>query len=180
MTTIKLRTYILIAALVLAVIPAKSRADYWELRSTHMTVPGTHEIEAGKIEKGIRISKNWLSHIDKRKKVGVLTNLCVGFIVKKDFEQAAQHCNAAIRESGSKSVTYNNRGVLMAMQGRYEEAEQDFAAASTSSCDDKCSDAAPQNTQHPRAVAMRNLEKATVLANAARGDSGEQVVARTD
>ncbi|MCH8060572.1 MAG: hypothetical protein IIA11_08955 [Proteobacteria bacterium] len=170
----------MIAALLLATIPTISNAEAWELRTTPNAVPGTLEIESGKIDKAIRISNVWLSHVVKQKKVAVLNNLCIGYILSKKFDQAEVYCDRAVERRNYKTVSYNNRGVLRALQGDYEGAVQDFADASNAGCVNGCSNAAPKDLQRPRAVAMRNFDRAEYHPKAARTVNDDQIAARTD
>ena len=168
------------AALLLATIPSISTAEAWELRTTPNAVPGTHEIESGKIDKAIRLSNAWLPHVVKEKKVAVLTNLCIAYTLSKEFDQAEDYCDKAVERPNNKTVSYNNRGVLKAMQGDYEGAVQDFANAANAGCDKGCSNYAPKDLQHPRVVAMRNLDRAEYQVKAASMDNVDKVAARTN
>ena len=166
--------------LLLLAFPSVSNAEAWELRTAPDTVPGTHEIESGKIDKAIRISKVWLPHIARREKVAVLTNLCIGYILSKEFDQAEEYCDQAVERRNHKTVSYNNRGVLKALQGDYDGAVQDFASASNAGCADGCSDAIPKDLQQPRAVAMRNFGRAEYHVKAAKTGDDDQITARTE
>ena len=168
------------AALLLATIPSISNAEAWELRTTPNAVPGTLEIESGKIDKAIRISNVWLPHVVQQKKVAVLNNLCIGYILNKDFEQAEEYCDRAVDRRNYKTVSFNNRGVLRALQGDYEGAVQDFASASNAGCANGCSKVIPKDLQQPRAVAMRNFDRAEYHPKAARTVNDDQIAARTD
>lgn len=176
---------ILIAAiatsLVIVTLPSMSRADTWELRTVDEEVPGTREIEAGKPEKAIRISKVSLSRTRPALKVAVLTNLCIGHILIRDLDQAEQYCDLAAARSMERTVTHNNRGVLKALQGDYVAAVQDFSIAANVGCFNGCNATgrAPQNL--PRPVARRNLEKAqTIVAKSRDATDADRVAARTE
>jgi tetratricopeptide (TPR) repeat protein len=166
--------------MLLASLPSVSNAEAWELRTAPDAVPGTHEIESGKIDKAIRISKVWLPHIARREKVAVLTNLCIGYILSKEFDQAEEYCDRAAERPNARTVSYNNRGVLKALQGDYEGAVQDFANASNAGCADRCSKAGPRDLQQPRAVAMRNFGRAEYHVKAAKTGNDDQIAARTN
>ncbi len=168
------------ATLLLVAFPSVSNAEAWELRTAPDAVPGTHEIESGKIDKAIRISKVWLPHIARQEKVAVLTNLCIGYILSKEFDQAGEYCDRAVERRNDEAVSYNNRGVLKALQGDYEGAVQDFANASNAGCANGCSNAVPKDLQQPRAVAMRNFGRAEYHVKAAKTGNDDQIAARTD
>jgi len=168
------------ATLLLATFPAVSNADAWELRTAPATVPGTFEIEFGEIDKAIRISKVWLPHIDRRKKVAVLSNLCIGYIRSNEFDQAEEYCDRAVEQPNQKTVSYNNRGVLKALKGDYAGAMQDFASALNAGCSDDCFDAGNGRKDLPRAVAQRNFGKAEFHVKAAKTGNDDQIAARTN
>ena len=162
-------------------MPILASAEQWELRTAPESVPGTHEIEAGEIDKAIQISNVWLPHIARTKRVAVLTNLCVAHIHIKNFATAADYCDRAVEQPNAKAVTYNNRGVLKVLQRDYEGALRDFANASKPGCFGECSnEGVPRNKNQPRAVALRNLAKTEIHARSAREPDTEDLSARTD
>lgn len=169
-----------VAALLLATIPAASSAEGWELRTAPDAVPGTAEIESGKIEKAIRISEIQLSHVGQRKKVAVLTNLCIGHILSNQLNLAEEFCDLAVERPNDKAVSYNNRGVLKILKGDHEGAMQDFASASNAGCFNDCSDVNNAPKDVPRSVALRNFSKAKYQARAATTDDVDQIAAHTN
>ena len=148
------------AALLLVALPSVSSAEAWELRTAPDTVPGTREIESGQIEKALRISEIQLPHASQFKKVAVLTNLCIGYILSNDFEQAEDFCDQAVARRNDKAVSHNNRGILKMLQGDYSSAMQDFAIAVETGCTGPCSTSEGARQDLPRSVARRNSEKA--------------------
>ena len=174
--------FAVIAASFLTVsMPSTSHADGWELRTVTKEVPGTREIESGNPEKAIRISKVHLAVTEPRLKVAVLTNLCIGHILIKDFEQAELYCDQAVAMPNERTVSYNNLGVLKAMQGDYAAALQSFTIAADAGCLNGC-DATTQVPQDlPRPVARRNLDKAeTRVAEARDATETDRVAARAE
>jgi len=171
---------IITAAFVFAAIPSVSGADGWELRTALDEVPGTREIESGNTDKAIRISKVQLSHVSQKQKVAVLTNLCIGYIVNKDFDEAEYYCNQAVERPNEQAVSFNNRGVLNALKGDYDSASRDFASAAKSGCIGECSisENAPRNL--PRPIANRNLSKAEFQAKAARDAADRKIAAHSN
>ena len=168
-------------ALVAVALPSISHAEGWELRTVQKEVPGTREIESGNPQKAIRISKVHLSVTAPAQQVAVLTNLCIGHILIRDFEQAEQYCDQASARSNQKTVSYNNRGVLKALQGDYMAAQKDFAIAAEAGCFSGCN--ASQNVPDdlPRPVARRNLENAEALVAESRDATDtDQIAARTE
>lgn len=170
----------IMAAVILLAAPSVSSADGWELRTSRHTVPGTREIESGKIDKAIQISKIQLPHVSQQKKVAVLTNLCIGYILSRDFAQAEEYCDQAVERSNESSVSYNNRGVLKVQQGDLESAIQDFTYASNAGCFMGCASASSVPRDLPRPVAKRNLGRAEYHAKAAASSNDDRIAARTD
>ncbi len=169
------------ASLVVVALPSMSHAEVWELRTVSKEVPGTREIESGNAEKAIRISKVHLSVTRGALKVAVLTNLCIGHILVKDFNQAEQYCDQAAARTIQRTVTHNNRGVLKALQGDYAAALKDFSIAANVGCFDGCNASirSPQNL--PRPVARRNLEKTeTRVAELQDATDADRVAARAE
>ena len=172
---------IFLTALLVAAPPAMSRAEAWELRTVDKEVPGTREIESGDVKKGIKISKIYLSSTPSPQKVAVLTNLCIGHIMIKDFAQAGPYCDQAVAHKLEGVVTHNNRGVLKALQGDFEAARSDFWIAADIDCDDPCSSKPRNSSDLPRHVARRNLESAdTRLLVAKKASNTRRTVAQND
>ena len=170
----------LAASFLFAVVPSMANADGWELRTARATVPGTAEIESGKIEKAIQISGIQLPHASQQQKVAVLTNLCIAYILSSDFVKADSYCDQAVERPNERSVSYNNRGVLKALQGDLEAAMQDFQSAAIAGCLGDCNEAKNVPRDLPRPVARRNFGKAEYLAKAAKTGSDEQLASRND
>ncbi len=168
------------AALLLVALPSVSSAEAWELRTAPDTVPGTREIESGQIDKALRISEIQLPHTSQFKKVAVLTNLCIGYILSNDFEQAEDYCDRAVAQPNETAVSHNNRGILKMLQGDHGSAMQDFAIAVKTGCVGACSTSEAVRQDLPRSVARRNFKKAqTQVAEAGKNDSSETIAARS-
>jgi len=178
--TIALPT-IFAASLILSALPADAIADGWELRTTTDEVPGTREIESGDIEKAIRVSSVQLSHVSPEYKVAVLTNLCIGYILNKSFEQAREYCDQAVERPNERTVSHNNRGVLNALQGNFSAAMKDFESAVSAGCIGECSTAGGDSNDLPRPMARRNLSRVEgqMLAAEERAND-ESIAARAD
>ena len=119
-------------------------------------MPGTRYIEAGHIDKGIRVLEWYLKAARKREKGVVLTNLCMGYTLKREYEQAASYCDQAVASYRGTKVPYNNRGVLRALQGDYEGAMADLRKAG---CVGECPADLTKSTGPNMSVARRNLSR---------------------
>lgn len=173
--------FIIIAAgAILTAVPSVSFADGWELRTSMTTVPGTRELESGKIAKAIRISKVYLPHVTHQKRVAVLTNLCIGYILSRELDQAETYCGEAVEIPSDRTVSYNNRGILKALQGDYSGAVQDLNDAVAAGCLNSCDNAENAPADLPRPVARRNLDRAEAYVKAVAAPDDEQIAARGD
>ena len=180
MTNFNISIAVFMIAALFAAMPSTVQADGWELRTAEQAVPGTREIEQGKIARAIEISKVRLPHASAQNKVAFLTNLCVAYILTREFNEADDYCSQAVKRPNEQAVTYNNRGVLRAMQGDVEAAMQDFAKASTSGCVGKCSDSAKAPRDLPRPLARRNFDKAQYLVQQSKSSGDETVATSND
>ncbi len=122
-----------------------------------------------------------MSHASPESKVAVLTNLCIGYILSKNLDQAQAYCDQAVSRSNEKTVSYNNRGVLKALQGDYSAAMRDFESAVNADCLGECSVASNVPEDLPRPTARRNLERMESQVLAARdNEDGGQKTAQAD
>jgi hypothetical protein len=163
---VKTNATALMATMMMTAICSTASAEGWELRTTERAVPGTAEIEAGSVDKAIKISKVRLPHASRKEEVAYLTNLCIGYIMKKDFETAESYCDEAVNSPAEKAVSFNNRGVLKALQGDYIGAMDDLSRAANAGCFRGCELTANVPQDLPRPIARRNLGKAEVQARA--------------
>lgn len=140
-------------------VPSISLGEGWELRTALKEVPGTREIESGDLKKGIQISKTFLKRVNRKDKVAVLNNLCIGAILIKDFDQAKHYCDLAVESPSDSVLSHNNRGVLEALNGNYLLAQQDFTTAWNTSCIKPCNLADSATLNRSYNVARRNLAR---------------------
>ena len=146
--------------LVVAGLPASAAAEAWELQTAAEEVPGTRYIEAGQLDKGIRLLERTLKARQpefQSKRGPTLTNLCMAYTLKRDYEKAAGYCDQAVARDRLPKTAHNNRGVLRALQGDYQGAMTDFRKAG---CLRNC----PPELKGPASpsmnVARRNLIRA--------------------
>ena len=170
------------ALLIVSGQPSVSQAESWELSTAPEEVPGTRAIEAGDLDKGINISKSNLQSVPYRSKSAMLSNLCMSYTLKREYDTATEFCDRAINHPSAGRVAYNNRGVLRALQGDYEGAQEDFGKAAEGQCLVKdCSNSIGNNQEAPKSVAQRNLGRAEVQFAAIQAEKSEnQQTARAD
>ncbi len=53
-------------------------------------------------------------------------NLCAGYLLKNEPENALKHCNAVLQEDEKHWRTYNNRALVYMRLKRYDDAEADI------------------------------------------------------
>ena len=110
-------------------------------------VYGARAIEAGDYALGIERLRNRLDDGAQSNSVRspIVIDLCAGYTMLKNFEEATYYCDEAIEMGWSSGLAHNNRGALNIAKGDYTMAIQDFQAAIAASGADK--------------VARRNLQR---------------------
>ena len=115
-----------------AVAPVAFSSPTWaegglKMHTTPIEVSGTVDIETGNLDRGIRHSKTALSfYTDNSRRTSLLTNLCVGYTMKGEFDTARAYCDDAVESGWYTAVTANNRGVLNYLTGQYAASIDDF------------------------------------------------------
>jgi len=150
-------TLITISVLLTALISTAANAESWELRTAAHEVKGTRDIESGRLDKGIRILEANYGTTPYRHKVAVLTNLCLAYTIKRDYDTAMNYCNRAVARRFGVLEAHNNRGVLQALLGNYAAAIADFEKAG---CQGECSNRLAVTGNQRMDVAKRNLNRA--------------------
>ena len=155
-------------AVLLATATVSANAGGLELRTADQEVEGTRHVEEGRIDKGIRVLETYMQVPYQRRHRGVyLTNLCAAYILKRDFSTAREYCDRGVEARTGSRDSFNNRGVLNALEGNLEAAMSDFAQAGSVN-------ASSEGTSR-NAVAQRNLVRVQA-AFAARGDKDRAAV----
>ena len=62
----------------------------------------------------------------KRETRTALSNLCAGYLMLEELDQALFYCNEALEMNELNWRVYNNRALIYVMQGRFELAEADL------------------------------------------------------
>ena len=169
---------IILGAVLMAAGLASANAESWELRTAAEEVKGTRDIKEGRIDKGIRILETHYGSTAFEKKGAVLTNLCLAYTVKRDYETAMVYCDRAVARHSSGREAYNNRGVLHAILGNYAAAISDFEKAG---CLRECPSNLAVAGNRRMDVAKRNLGRAQVqLAHQEKINRESQVADRVD
>lgn len=88
---------------------------------------GANALMAGDGESGVRLTLQGLEHAQglREKRIGH-SNLCAGFLLINEPEQALEHCNWVLQRDSTHWRTYNNRALVYMRLERYTEAEEDI------------------------------------------------------
>ena len=95
-------------------------------RNVHL-YDGAQALMAGKGEEGVRLTLLGLgSAMGAREKKAAHGNLCAGYMMINQPEQALVHCDWVLERDPDHWKTYNNRALVYMKLGRMEEAEADI------------------------------------------------------
>jgi len=90
---------------------------------------GAAALEAGRIEDGIRLTLAGLNQpAPSQDRAAGHSNLCAGYAMLKQWDEALHHCNAALEIDGSNWRGFNNRAAVYVGKGEYELAMNDLRA----------------------------------------------------
>jgi tetratricopeptide (TPR) repeat protein len=89
---------------------------------------GASALRASNIEDGIELTLAGLreARTPRERRTG-LSNLCAGYLMLEQLDQALQYCNDALELSDKNWRVYNNRALIYVLQRRFDEAEADLA-----------------------------------------------------
>jgi len=95
-------------------------------RNIHL-YDGAQALMAGDGEEGVRLTLLGLETAQgRREKKAAHGNLCAGYMMIDQPEEALKHCNWVLEHYESHWKTYNNRALVYMRLGRYDEAEKDI------------------------------------------------------
>ena len=123
---------------------AEPRAGAFQMLVAEDSVPGQHLIE-GDVDAALALNET-----RSLNRFGALNDRCVSLTLKGELDKAEVVCNDAVREArrsdagyapgrayrgatidrqSRRAMAYTNRGVLHALQGRGDQAQDDFKTA---------------------------------------------------
>jgi tetratricopeptide (TPR) repeat protein len=116
----------LIAALPLpAVDPAQSTTVIGP--SNAQLAAGAEALENGRPEEGVRLTHEGLRGPNKPEDIAAgHSNLCAGYGMLKQWDEALKHCNAALELDRTNWRTFNNRAAAYTGKGLYDLALTDL------------------------------------------------------
>lgn len=90
---------------------------------------GASALDAGRIEEGIRLTLEGLQgpNVPQDKAAGY-SNLCAGYALLKQWEEALKHCNTALALDDKNWRTFNNRAAIHSGRGQFDLAMRDVRA----------------------------------------------------
>lgn len=103
-------------------------AEGSNFRVVYADVTGVEELEAGNVERGIRILEAQLRQEDTGNTSDVWATLCAAYIISLSLPEASEACDKAV-ETGPTFAALNNRGVLRAYKRNLDGAREDFDRA---------------------------------------------------
>jgi tetratricopeptide (TPR) repeat protein len=90
---------------------------------------GATALESGRVEEGIRLTLDGLQiPTTPQDKAAGYANLCAGYAMLKQWDEALQHCNTSLALDPRNWRTFNNRAAVYAGRGQYDLAMKDIRA----------------------------------------------------
>jgi tetratricopeptide (TPR) repeat protein len=90
---------------------------------------GATALEAGRVEEGIRLTLEGLKMpAESRDKAAGYSNLCAGYAMLKQWDEALQHCNTSLSLDAYNWRSFNNRAAVHVGKGQYDKAMADLRA----------------------------------------------------
>src|SRR5690242_15366959 len=90
---------------------------------------GATALDAGRIEEGIRLTLEGLKFpTELHDKAAGYSNLCAGYAMLKQWDEALQHCNTSLALDPYNWRSYNNRTAVYVGKGQYDHAVDDLRA----------------------------------------------------
>jgi tetratricopeptide (TPR) repeat protein len=88
---------------------------------------GADELLAGNAEEGVRLSLLGMPFANNKKdRLIGMSNLCAGYFMLGEIEEALSYCNQALEIDESHWRALSNRALIYVELKRYDEAEQDL------------------------------------------------------
>jgi len=88
---------------------------------------GATALDAGRVEDGIRLTLDGLrAPADPADKAAGYSNLCAGYAMLKQWDEALVHCNTSLAMNKNNWRTFNNRAAVYVAKGQYELALADL------------------------------------------------------
>lgn len=90
---------------------------------------GATALDTGRVEEGIRLTLEGLKFpAELHDKAAGYSNLCAGYAMLKQWEEALQHCNTSLQLDPYNWRSFNNRAAVFVGKGQYDHAMADLRA----------------------------------------------------
>lgn len=90
---------------------------------------GAAALEAGRVEEGVRLTLEGLKAPSSlQDEAAGYSNLCAGYALLKQWEEALKHCNTALSLDDKNWRTFNNRAAIYSARGQFDLAMKDIRA----------------------------------------------------
>ena len=97
--------------------------------SNPLLAEGAAALQQGRIEEGIRLTLEGLKLPATPRDVAAgHSNLCAGYVMLKNWDEALAHCNKSLELDATNWRTYNNRAAVYDGKRLYDLALQDIRA----------------------------------------------------
>jgi tetratricopeptide (TPR) repeat protein len=128
------RLSLLVIAMLVAPAAVAQNADRMKEGPTTVIGPrnpdlqeGAQQLLAGRAREGIELTLRGLKVAQgAREEEAALSNLCAGYIMLENFEEALKYCEMLIARNGESWRGYNNRAVIYINTKEYEKAHRDL------------------------------------------------------
>jgi tetratricopeptide (TPR) repeat protein len=119
---------VIVSVLLLACQPVSAKQDKTVIGPSNADLAdGAKELLAGNAEKGVRLSLQGMKYaLSKDDKLAGLSNLCAGYFMLNDIDEALTFCNRALELDDSHWRALSNRALIYVELKRYDEAELDL------------------------------------------------------
>lgn len=88
---------------------------------------GAQQLLRGNGERGVELTLRGLAVAHgAREEEAALSNLCAGYIMLKQYEEALKHCELLLARNDKNWRGYNNRAVIYIHMKQYEKAHSDL------------------------------------------------------
>lgn len=88
---------------------------------------GAQELLMGRAESGVELTlRGYKVAAGPREKEAALSNLCAGYIMLEQFDEALKYCELLLARNDRNWRAYNNRAVIYINTKQYEKAHQDL------------------------------------------------------
>jgi tetratricopeptide (TPR) repeat protein len=128
------RLSLLVIAILVAPAALAQNADRMKEGPTTVIGPrnpdlqeGAQQLLAGRAREGVELTLRGLKVAQgAREEEAALSNLCAGYIMLENFEEALKYCEMLIARNDESWRGYNNRAVIYINTKEYEKAHRDL------------------------------------------------------